>query len=140
MLKPFSTAGAAGIERFAHRYPTTVREEYQTTASPGSVITLWAEGPQGVTAIGADALGQRGVRAKSVGAAAAQRLIAVLESKAAVDHHLADDLIPLLALVGGVFKTDRIRGHILSNIYVCEQFLGARFTVDSDRNLIAVRR
>ena len=50
--------------------------------------------------------------------------------------HLADNIIPLLALVGGKIKTDTITEHIHSNIYVCETFLGTRFKVDKKQNLI----
>jgi RNA 3'-terminal phosphate cyclase len=60
----------------------------------------------------------------------------VLNSDAAVDHHLADNLIPLLALVGGTIKTDKISGHIRSNIYVCEQFLDVAFSIDENQKRI----
>ena len=46
-------------------------------------------------------LGERGVRADKIGAMAARKLLKVVNSDAAVDHHLQTNLIPLLALVGG---------------------------------------
>jgi RNA 3'-terminal phosphate cyclase len=54
-----------------------------------------------------------------------------------IDRHLADNLIPLLALAGGSIKTDKITGHIRSNIYVCEQFLDVAFNVDEMSNTIS---
>jgi len=54
-----------------------------------------------------------------------------------IDRHLADNLIPLLALVGGSIKTDKITGHIRSNIYVCEQFLDVTFNVDEMSHTIS---
>ena len=51
-------------------------------------------------------------------------------------YHLADNLIPLLALVGGTIKTDKITGHIRSNIYVCEQFLDVAFSIDENQKRI----
>ncbi len=117
-------------------YAVSIRCEYQNTASVGSVITLWtaSEACNGIAA--ADALGEKGVRAEKVGAAAAQKLSAVLNSNAVVDRHLADNLVPLLALVGGTIVTDKITGHIQSNIYVCEQFLDVAFSIDQKKNRI----
>jgi RNA 3'-terminal phosphate cyclase len=49
-----------------------------------------------------------------------------------VDPHLADQLILPLALLGQpmTFRTSQITQHLLTNIWVVEQFLGPRFTVD----------
>jgi RNA 3'-terminal phosphate cyclase (ATP) len=118
--------------------PLSIRTEYSETASPGTVITLWIVSEQAQVAIGADALGERGVRAEAVGARAADRLLAVLNSGAAVDSHLADNLIPLLALRGGIIRTEKITGHIRSNLYVCEKFLGVQFAVDEAQSVIRV--
>jgi RNA 3'-phosphate cyclase len=118
------------------KYPVSIKQEYGPSASPGTAITLWAQCAEGRLALGADALGRKGLRAEKVGAAAARRLMALIDSKAALSHHLADNLIPLLALVGGAVKPDKISGHILSNIYVCEKFLTGRFKVNAQNNLI----
>ena len=117
-------------------YSDFIRCEYQDTASVGSVITLWTASKAHGGMAAADALGLKGVRAEKVGATAAQKLLALLNSNAAVDHHLADNLVPLLALVGGTIVTDKITGHIRSNIYVCEQFLDVAFCIDETENRI----
>jgi RNA 3'-terminal phosphate cyclase (ATP) len=54
--------------------------------------------------------------------------LAFIESGAAADEHLADQLMPFLAVVGGVVKTNRITDHVRSNIYVAEKFLDVKFT------------
>lgn len=117
-------------DRFAKRYLLKIKAEYTRTASVGTVITLWAVSKQGDVFMGADALGEKGRRAEDVGAAAADKLLQLLNSDAAVDSHLADNLIPLLALCGGQIRTDKITGHIRSNIYVCRSFLGVDFHID----------
>jgi RNA 3'-phosphate cyclase len=104
--------------------------EYSRTASPGSVITLWTVDADGRSLVGADGLGEKGKPAEEVGREAAHKLLQTLHSEAVVDVHLADNLIPLLAVVGGRIKTARITDHIRANIYVCERFLGIRFKVD----------
>ena len=126
--------GAAAI--MGGRYPLKLDCEYQRTASPGTVITLWTVDDKKVVRAGADALGVKGIRAEEIGATAARKILKILNSDAAADHHLADNLIPLLAVIGGTIKPDKITGHIRSNIYVCEQFLGIRFRIDEMKNLI----
>jgi RNA 3'-phosphate cyclase len=128
------TEGAAAI--MSGRYPLELDCEYQPTASPGTVITLWAVAEKGMVIAGADALGEKGLRAEAVGAMAARKLLEILNSDAAMGHHLADNLVPLLAIVGGSIKPDHITGHIRSNIYVCEQFLDVRFQIDETLKLI----
>ena len=126
--------GAAKV--IGSRFDLKIDSYYQDTASPGTVITLWTVSKEGQVCVGADALGERGVRAEKIGAMAARQLLNVLNSDAAMDHHLADNLIPLLALVGGTIKPNKITGHIRSNIYVCEQFLDVAFSMDENQNKI----
>ena len=76
--------------------------------------------------------GAKGVEAQT------KKLLEVLNSEAIVDSHLADNLVPLLALVGGEIKTDKTTGHIRSNIYVCEKFLDVKFLINEEKNQITV--
>jgi RNA 3'-phosphate cyclase len=126
--------GAARI--LGDRFSLRIEKEYGPSASLGSVITLWAVSRQAAVFMGADALGEKGRPAEDVGAAAADRLLNLLKSHAAVDSHLADNLIPLMALCGGELKTEKITDHIRSNIYVCEKFLGVGFRVKERDNII----
>jgi RNA 3'-phosphate cyclase len=115
-----------------------IRVEYCRSASPGTVIALWAVNADGQPLIGADALGEKGRPAEEVGREAARNLMETLHTEAALDVHLADNLIPLLAIVGGTIKTARITDHIRANVYVCEEFLGVRFRIDDAAALVAV--
>ena len=126
------------LEKIGDLCPVAIKKEYRQTASIGTVITLWANFQDPSVRMGADALGEKGVTSEKIGAAAATRLLEFLNSDAVVDPHLADNIIPLLALMGGSMKTTQITGHIRSNIYVCEKFLGVRFTVDAQKSLITV--
>lgn len=118
--------------------PVEIREEYAPSASPGSVITLWALDREGRALVGGDALGEKGKPAEAVGREAAGKLLDTLDRRAAVDAHLADNLIPLLALVGGAIQTVQITDHIRANMYVCERFLEVDFKFDEDAALITV--
>jgi RNA 3'-phosphate cyclase len=123
-----------------------IRTEYCNTLSPGSGITLWAmfsreAEPDELNpiVIGADTIGEKGVPAEKVGEDAAKMLLREIESKAPVDEHLADNLIPFLALFKGRIKVSRISAHIKANIYVAEQFLGKIFEIDEKENMISAK-
>ncbi len=122
--------------------PINIRDEYQDTASTGSGITLWAifsktgyeneidfENP---VRLGADCLGERGIKAEVIGDKAAKQLIHEIDSEACVDSHLADNLIPLLGLVGGEFKTSAVTDHTKTNIWTTEKFVKSRFEVKNN--------
>jgi RNA 3'-phosphate cyclase len=101
--------------------------EYCNTESFGSGITLWAVFQH--ARLGADALGERGKRAETVGEEAARTLLTEIESGAPVDRHLSDNLIPFMGLVGGRIRTSEVSSHTLTNIYVTGQFLPVKFNV-----------
>lgn len=127
--------------------PIQIRREYSQTLSTGSGITLWvifSKDPEEMDItnpiiLGADALGERGKRSEEVGKEAADKLLGEIESKAPVDRHLADNLIPFIGLIGDTIKVSEITDHTLTNIYVCEQFLGKIFEVDKENKIISAK-
>lgn len=125
--------------------PIQIRTEYSETLSTGSGITLWAifsKYPDEIDInnpirLGSDCLGKRGKRAEEVGKDAADKLLREIGSKAPVDKHLADNLMPFISITGSKIKTSEITNHTLTNIYVCEQFLGKAFEVDKENRIIS---
>lgn len=117
-----------------------IRNEYQETLSTGSGITLWAVFANkngevdalNPVKLGADCLGERGVRAEVVGTNAAKRLAVEIQSGAASDSHLVDNLLPFMALTGGRLRTSKVTDHALTNIYTIEKFLAARFSMEEN--------
>jgi len=79
--------------------------------------------------LGSDSLGEKGVKAEVIGDKAAQQLIYEIDSEACVDSHLADNLIPLMGIVGGEFKTSKVTDHTHTNIWTTEKFVKSRFEV-----------
>jgi RNA 3'-phosphate cyclase len=122
--------------------PLNLETEYGETLSPGSGITLCAIMENKKAAafpirIGAGALGERGRPAEDVGKDAAQQLKKTIASGATVDKHLSDQLIPFLALLpGSKMRAAYLSRHLLSNIYVVEQFLPVKFQTKG--NLVTV--
>jgi len=118
--------------------PINIRTEYAETLSTGSGITLWAifsKDPEEMDfnnpiILGADTLGERGKRSEQVGKEAADKLLKEIESKAPVDLHLADNLIPIMGLVpNSKIKASYITNHTKTNIWVTERFLPVKFKI-----------
>ena len=105
-------------------YGASIDTENFRCLSTGSGITLWCGH------MGGSALGKRGLPAEKVGQAAADEIIAELGSVAAVDVHLADQLIPYMGLAGsGSFTVREVSEHTSTNIWVVEQFLDVKFGI-----------
>jgi RNA 3'-terminal phosphate cyclase (ATP) len=81
---------------------------------------------------GFDALGAFGKRAEEVADEACQGLFAYLDTAGALDLHLADQVIPYLAMAHGSseFTTSRITRHLLTNIWVIQQFMDVDIRVE----------
>lgn len=105
-------------------YESSVSEEVLKETSTGSGITLWSGFK------GASALGERGIRAEDVGKTAAQEIIAELATPAAVDVHLADQLIPYLAIAGGSYTVRELSKHASTNIWTAGHFLETKIEVE----------
>ena len=100
----------------------------------GTLVFLKAEFENGRA--GFSALGARGKRAERVADETCQALVDFLASDAAIDHHLADQLILPMALAKGKsrFTTSRITRHLTTNIWLVQQFLPVRFEVHGTEN------
>lgn len=121
--------------------PVKIDSAYSETFSTGSGITLWAvftKNNETSSVIGSDSLGEKSKRAELVGEEAAKNLLEEIKSKAAIDSHMADQILPFLALSKGIVKTSRITNHARTNIYTIEQFFGKRFEVDEEEKIIKV--
>ncbi len=94
----------------------------------GSSLVLWAQTDAGAL-LGGDSIGELGKPSEKVGRDAADILLKELESKATVDSHLADMLVPYVALAQGnsVYLSRLVTEHLDTNIWLAEQILGVRF-------------
>ena len=77
------------------------------------------------------ALGARGKPAEQVADEAVEAYLAFRASGAALDRHLADQMLIYLALAEGPssFTTEAVTSHLLTNVWVIEQFLGPTFQI-----------
>jgi len=111
------------------KLPTEEKVEYCDTCCPGSQICLVAEFEN--TIIGTDNLGKFGKRAEEVGKEAALELLKEQKSQACLDKHLADQILPYLALAPGKSQVtvSEITNHCKTNIWVIEKFLEGKFEI-----------
>lgn len=130
-------AAQAVLSRFGD---VRIRCEYADSTCTGSGITLWTlysntkdeTNPAWPVRLGADALGKKDVAAETLGKTAAERLSEAMASNAPVDRHLADNLVPFLALAGGSMKVESITQHTLTNIDVVKAFLPVEFSIENN--------
>jgi RNA 3'-phosphate cyclase len=108
----------------------TCESDYTDATCPGSGIVLWAQSAQR-NILGADGLGERGKPAETVGKEAAITLIRAIESGAAVDEHLSDQLLVFMALAKekSIITIPHLTDHAKTNIRVIQQFIDTEFTI-----------
>jgi RNA 3'-terminal phosphate cyclase (ATP) len=102
--------------------------------SQGSSITLFSG------LLGGSALGERGVPAEKVGIEAASITANEIESGAAVDPFLCDQLVTFMALSKGpsVITTGSVTSHAVTNMWIMEKMTGRSFTVEKNK-VISIR-
>ncbi len=124
-----------GARAVLHHREIRVHREYVPSHSIGTAVAAVARLPNGAV-LGGDALGERGKPAEAVGREAAEALLAALDGGAPVDEHLADHLVPWLALRGGSFRAAALTDHLRTNCWLVEQFIGHVFRIDEQTKTV----
>ena len=107
----------------------------------GSSIVLWTKTINGAT-VGGDAIGELRKSSETVGKEAADNLIKETETHAALDVHLADMLVPYVALAKGTstYTVRKITDHIDTNIWLVEKILGTKIQVTKVGKLYEIEK
>jgi RNA 3'-phosphate cyclase len=107
----------------------------------GSSLVLWAKSDSGAI-LGADAIGELRKTSETVGREAAEKLYAEICAKPTVDAHLADMLIPYVALAQGksAYSTRTISEHLETNIWLAEKILNVKFNVEKVGGLYRIEK
>jgi len=124
-----SSRGISDVNIAVETYPP----DRDPHVAPGSGITLLMKSSSG-SIIGADSIGERGKPAERVGEEAANNLLSEVESKAPVDRHLGDILIPYMTVAEGRSEifVSVITMHTLTNIKVAEIVAGVKFDLQGE--------
>jgi len=107
----------------------------------GSSIALWAITDTGVV-LGGDAIGELGKPSEIVGREAAENLALEIDAHATADVHLADLLVPYVALAKGesVYFTRSLTPHLDTNLWLTQELLDVEFSVTVVGYLYKVRK
>lgn len=128
-------ASAAKKFLLAKGYKAGISTSYSEASCIGSGIVLWAAFEHGM--LGADALGERNKRSEAVGKEAAAKLVEEIESGGCVDQHVADNIIPFLAVCSGSMRVSKVTSHLRSAMETCRAFLPER-KIEERADLITV--
>ncbi|MGQ9459645.1 MAG: RNA 3'-terminal phosphate cyclase [Candidatus Bathyarchaeaceae archaeon] len=107
----------------------------------GSSLVLWAKTSAGAL-LGGDAIGELRKSSEAVGMEAAENLWREIEAQATVDVHLADMLVPYVALAHGesAYLTRAVTDHSDTNIWLAQEILGVKFQITRAGNLYRIEK
>lgn len=107
----------------------------------GSSLALWTESESGAV-LGADAIGELRKSSEAVGKEAAEKLWEEIKARPTVDLHLADMLIPYIALTEGksVYLARSVSEHLETNIWLVQQILNVKFSLEKSGNIFRVEK
>jgi RNA 3'-phosphate cyclase len=99
----------------------------------GSFLFLVTESEGAVA--GFSSLGRKGKKAEEVAGEAVNSLKDYLGAKGCADPHLADQLIPFMAVAkeNSSFTTTRVTEHLLTNLWVIQHFKNVRISMTGER-------
>ncbi|UCC33373.1 MAG: RNA 3'-phosphate cyclase, partial [Candidatus Bathyarchaeota archaeon] len=92
--------------------------------------------------LGGDAIGELRKPSERVGKEAAENLHRELKAKPTVDSHLADMLVPYVALAKGnsVYLARTVTDHLDTNIWLAQKILGVKFHISRVGSLYQVEK
>jgi len=124
-------------------YDSKIRilNDFSNPIQKGSSLVLWARTDSGVL-LGSDAIGEIRKPSEAVAREAVKNLLDELQAKPTVDIHLADMLIPYVALAEGesAYLTRFITDHMESNIWLVSEILGVSLNLEKSGSLIRLSK
>ena len=127
------------ISSLGYKPDIQIINDHTNTIQKGSSLVLWAKTDSGIL-IGSDAIGEIHKSSESVAVEAFEQFSKDIQTKATVDLHLADILIPYISLAKGksIYLTRSITDHIKSNIWITNTFLGTNINIQKKGKLFRI--
>lgn len=102
---------------------------------------LWAKTSTDAL-LGGDAIGELRKPSEVVGREASENLVKEIEAEATVDVHLADMLVPYVALAKGesTYLCRSVTEHLDTNTWLAQKILGAKFEVNKVGSLYQIKK
>lgn len=108
------------------------KSSIENSESPGSSILIYSTSESGIY-LGADAIGEKNIKAETVGYTASKKFIEEYKFQACIDSHLADMLVLPLSFVKekSRYKISSISKHLLTNLEVVKKINdGMEYQID----------
>jgi RNA 3'-terminal phosphate cyclase (ATP) len=107
------------------------KSSIENSASSGSSILIYSTSESGIY-LGADSVGEKNIRAETVGYNASKRFIEDYKFQACIDSHLADMLVLPLSFVKekSRYKISAISQHLLTNLEIIKKINGMEYQID----------
>jgi RNA 3'-phosphate cyclase len=136
-----ANAASIYLKEKGYRADIQVVNDQSNTLQKGSSLVLWAETDMNAI-LGADAIGGLRKTSETVGQEAAEKLFAEISAKPTVDVHLADMLIPYIALAKqeSAYLTRIVSEHLETNIWLAERILSVKFNVAKISGLYKIEK
>ena len=133
---PFSIAERQKNAALAILISQGINAEIETisVSTPGQGTFMFLGAATENCLAGFSSLGERGKKAELVGEEAAKKFLDYYSTSACLDRHLADQIVLYLGVAKGEssFTTAEISGHLLTNLWVIEKFLGIRYSIEGE--------
>ncbi|MBW1740464.1 MAG: RNA 3'-phosphate cyclase [Deltaproteobacteria bacterium] len=128
------------LKRFRDHGYKVPRIELLKGPSPGTGTVVFVRARFEKGTAGFTSLGKKGKPAEQVADDACLDFFEFMASGAVVDDHLADQLVLYMALSKGhsSLTAGRITKHLMTNMWVIEQFLPTKFEVDEETGRVSV--
>jgi RNA 3'-terminal phosphate cyclase (ATP) len=136
-------ANAANKYLAAHGHEAKIQviNDMSNPLQKGSSLVLWVKTSTNAL-LGGDAIGELRKPSEVVGREAAENLFEEIKLQPTVDAHLADMLVPYVALADGesTYLTRTMTEHLDTNIWLTKRILGLELRVSKTRNLYRIEK
>jgi len=118
-----------------------ILNDFSNPVQKGSSLVLWARTDAGVL-LGSDAIGELRKPSEAVAREAVRSLLDEIQARPTVDIHLADMLIPYVALAEGesTYLARFLTDHMESNIWLISEIIGVSLDVEKRGNLVSLSK
>jgi RNA 3'-terminal phosphate cyclase (ATP) len=107
------------------------RSAIENSSSPGSSILIYGISESGIY-LGADSIGEKNIKAETIGYNAAKKYVEEIKFQACIDSHLADMLVLPLSFVKekSRYKVSKLSEHLLTNLEIIKKINNIEYKID----------
>ncbi|HEX8675677.1 MAG TPA: RNA 3'-terminal phosphate cyclase [Segetibacter sp.] len=107
------------------------KSSIENSESPGSSILVYSISESGIY-LGADSIGEKNLKAETIGYNVSKKYIEEFKFRACIDRHLADMLVLPLSFVNekSRYKISSISNHLLTNLEIIKKINGMEYQIE----------